>query len=255
VITYEIRHVPLPDLRVVSFETRVLDNGAQAVCGLLENGGDRPSPETPMIERVNGGFFREYIVPALAAGQTTQACIGRSELPAQAHALQFSIDEGRQVAEGDETNNAGAYNVQAVASPATPTPMPSPEPKPTATPTGSYGSKADLTVKAIKIHDHMPDGKDDCAIGRNDVTVVVKNGGQGDASSFDVRLKVDGDDYDATVDSLGAGQEREVAFANVQLKKGQHTLKAVADPDHAVTERKDDNNGLKVNARCTEAAS
>ena len=38
------------------------------------------------------------------------------------------------------------------------------------------------------------------------------------------------DDIDTTVDGLGAGQEREVAFDNVHLKKGQHTLKAVADP-------------------------
>ena len=183
VITYEVRRAPLPDFKVVSLETRVLDNGAQAICGLIENGGDWPSPETPMIERVNGAFFREYLVSALAAGQTTQACIGRSELPAQAHTLQFSIDEGRQVVEGDETNNAGTLMVSSAPPSATPTPMPSPEPKPTASPTGWNGSKADLTVRAIKIHDKMPDGKDDCTIGHNDVTVVVKNGGKGDAGS------------------------------------------------------------------------
>ena len=40
----------------------------------------------------------------------------------------------------------------------------------------------------------MPNGKDDCGIDKNEVTVVVKNGGKGEAGSFAVRLKVDGDD-------------------------------------------------------------
>ena len=86
------------------------------------------------------------------------------------------------------------------------------------------------------------------------MTVVVKNGGGTDAGAFGVRLRVDDDDaFDATVDALKAGQEREVKFENVQLKKGQHTFKAVADPDHAVSESKDNNNELRIGARCTDA--
>ena len=58
-----------------------------------------------------------------------------------------------------------------------------------------------------------------------------------------------------TADGLKAGLEREVPFKDVSLKKGEHLLKAIADPDHAVSESKDDNNELKVDARCTLAAS
>ena len=108
-------------------------------------------------------------------------------------------------------------------------------------------------MKAIKVNGQAPDGKNDCMISQNDLTVVVKNGGKGDAGSFAVRLTVDGDDLDATVESVRAGEEREVAFDKVQLKKGEHSLKAVADPDHALAESKDNNNELKVSARCSDA--
>jgi len=53
----------------------------------------------------------------------------------------------------------------------------------------------------------VPDGKDDCKDGENDMTVVVKNAGQGDTGAFAVRLLVDGDSHDIPVDGLAAGQE------------------------------------------------
>ena len=108
-----------------------------------------------------------------------------------------------------------------------------------------------------RVHGQAPDGKDDCAPGQNAVTVVVKNGWQGRRRrASTVRLTVDGDDdIDATVGERAAPvEEREVAFDNVQMKKGQHSLKAVADPDHALAEGKDSNNDLKVSGRCTDAS-
>jgi hypothetical protein len=64
-----------------------------------------------------------------------------------------------------------------------------------------------------------PNGKNACKVGPNDLTVIVKNGGKGDAASFAVRLSVGDDDLAQTVESLRGGAEREVSFENVQLKK------------------------------------
>jgi subtilase family serine protease len=246
--------MPLPDLQVHGFKF-IQGNGAvQAICAQVENIGEAPAPPTLVAERDNGRILHEVTTGELAPGQRQDLCVPRSELPVHGSGLSFSIDEQYRLVEMDEFNNIHILSVPSIADslpPTSATPSPTPSPQPT-----QNGEQADLTVKVIKIHDRAPDGKDDCAIGQNTVTVVVKNGGKGDAGSFNVRLTVDDDDdYDATVDSLDAGQERDVSVSNVQMKKGQHKLKAVADPDHAVTEGKDDNNGLKVTARCTEAAS
>jgi subtilase family serine protease len=82
------------------------------------------------------------------------------------------------------------------------------------------------------------------------VTVVVKNVGTGDAGKLTVRLMVDGDATDTAVDGLEVGEEREVSFDNAQLTKGERTLRAVADAEHAIAESREDNNELKVIARC-----
>ena len=55
------------------------------------------------------------------------------------------------------------------------------------------------------------------------------------------------------VNGLGAGKESEVLFKDILLKKGEHTLKAVVDPEHKIDESKDNNNDLKINVRCTTA--
>jgi subtilase family serine protease len=84
------------------------------------------------------------------------------------------------------------------------------------------------------------------------VTVVVKNAGTGDAARFTARFSVDGEDVDKTVDRLDSGQERELRFDGVQMKKGKHTLKAVANAEHAIAESREDNNELKVTATCKD---
>jgi hypothetical protein len=49
-------------------------------------------------------------------------------------------------------------------------------------------------VSAIRINSQTPDGKNDCETGKNDVAVLVKNGGGTSAGSFAVQLAVDGSD-------------------------------------------------------------
>ena len=64
-----------------------------------------------------------------------------------------------------------------------------------------------------------------------------KDGGPAEAGRFVVRLAVDGaQSGDETVSSLEAGQEREVRFGEVLMKKGEHKLPAALDPKGSVAE-------------------
>jgi len=106
----------------------------------------------------------------------------------------------------------------------------------------------------IKVNGQAPDGKDDCKDGKNAVTVVVRNGGTADAGSFAVRLVDDGgdDEQERTVPGLGAGQEREVRFGDVRLKKGERALSTTVDAKEVVAESNEGNNTLKVTVRCSD---
>jgi hypothetical protein len=254
VVTFEIRRAPLQDPLLQQPLQLVTSNATGlAICGVIDNIGEMPSTPMPLTIRANEAVVRQLTVPALAVGQSVQQCINRSELPPQQIGVTFTLDEARQIPEMHEDYNSSFVTVPALAAtggtdPTRPVPAPSPEPKPT-------GEKPDLSVKAIRLKGQEAGAKISCAAGPNSVVVRLKNNGKGDAGSFTVRLVVDGDDRDTTVEGVPAGEEHEVAFDNVPLKKGEHTLKAIADPDHAVSEGKDDNNSLKVSARCTEAAS
>jgi hypothetical protein len=258
-VTWEIRKTPLPDL--VNRGIRLIDAGdGQFYCVTVQNIGERPSGPAPLAVRADGTLVRATTVSALEPLQTIEHCVLRSELPARQHHLSFMVDEERQLPEMDESNNHYEWGIPALAptgaaptSSASTTVLP-PEPKPAEEKPEPGGDKADLVVRSIRVNDQAPDGKNDCKAGTNDLAVLVKNVGKGDADSFAVRLAVDGDGNDATVESLRAGEEREVRFDDVQLKKGEHALKAVADAERAVAESKEDNNELKANARCTEAS-
>src|SRR5205085_7076927 len=129
--------------------------------------------------------------------------------------------------EMNETDNYYEWKIPAVAPAAAagavptsgdPGTTPPAQPKPTGTQAEPSKAQTDLTVRAIRVNGQAPDGKDDCKVGKNAVTVVVKNAGKGDAASFAVRLSVDGNDLTASVDGLDAGQEREIRFDDVSLK-------------------------------------
>lgn len=111
--------------------------------------------------------------------------------------------------------------------------------------------QADLMIREIRINGQVPDGKDDCTVGKNTVSVVVRNAGPGDAGAFNVRLIVDVEARDEMIDGLGAGQEREVRFDGVALKKGAHIFKAVVGLDPAGTDPNRRNDELKIAVVCT----
>ena len=269
VLTYEIRRMPLPDLRVNGFQVAG-SPGSEYVCGQIQNAGQASTGPVPLALVTEGVTLQTVTLDPFGIGESAWHCVLRADLPAKAHNLVFSVDPSRVVPEMDEYNNVNVVAVAANASgtaqarpipsdpgaaPSTTAPdaMPSPQPKPTETSSKPGADKADLLVRAIRINGQAPDGKGDCQAGKNGVTVTVKNAGKADSGSFTVRLSVDGDTLDQSVDALRAGAERKVSFDNLTLKKGQHTLRAVADPNHAVGQANDDGNELKVTVRCTDA--
>ena len=244
-ITYEIRRAPMPDLRATGIKIHdLLGDTRKLVCMEVWNAGQANAGTFTIALHVDGLVPPGGAVNAgrLASGASGELC-GEVTLPASGqHELSAVADIGSAVAESDETNNryVQRYTVQAAAAPNAPTAEPE-------------KAQADLTVSAIRVNGRVPDGKDDCKDGKNDVAVVVKNGGAGKAEKFAVRLTVDGGEaVEETVDGLEAGQEREVRFDDVRLKKGERTLLAIADAKGAVSESNEDNNERKLTARCQD---
>jgi hypothetical protein len=257
-IDVEIRRAPLPNLRPSIFR-KPDGSGDFLYCAEVVNDGELASEPFQLGVYFQGARQRTITSPsALDVQQRYEHCLARSELPEEEHDLEFRVDPDRRIAERDELDNAyrwkmmavqGASGGQGATSPQTPQP-PSTPAQPSPTP-----AQADLTVTAIKVRGTVPDGKDDCKEGKNDVAVVVRNGGAAGAGPFTVRLVVDGEGDEAeerTVATIDAGQEREVRFDDVRLKKGQRTLTATADAAKAVAERNEDNNERTVTATCKD---
>jgi subtilase family serine protease len=55
------------------------------------------------------------------------------------------------------------------------------------------------------------------------------------------------------VSGLNAGKEQEIRFDGVRLEQSEHTLTATADAKEDASESNDDNNTLKIAARCKDA--
>jgi hypothetical protein len=240
-VTYEIRHAPVPDLRPVNIKVHdLLGSSKKLVCMAVQNIelGDAGPFEVAL--RVDGVVPPDGRATAgrLGSGEAGELCVEAALPTSGPHLLAAVVDEPRSLAEFNETNNVYEQTYSA-------TPL-------TSAPTSS-SAQADLTVGAIRVNGHVPDGKDDCKDGENAVAVVVKNAGAA-AGAFALRLVVDGDDEakEKPVADLEGGQEREVRFDDVRLKQGERTLTAVADAKDALAESKEDNNELKVTARCKD---
>jgi CARDB len=244
-ITYEIRRAPMPDLRATSIKIHdLLGDTRKLVCMGVWNAGMADAGPFTIALHVDGLVPPGGSVSAgrLASGASGELC-GEVTLPASGqHELWAVVDVWSAVAESNEANNRHVqqYTVQPAAAPNESTAEPE-------------KAQADLTVSAIRVNGQARDGKGDCKDGKNDVTVVVKNSSTGKAEKFAVRLTVDGGEVvEETVAGLEAGQEHEVRFDDVRLKKGERTLTVLADAKGAVAESKEDNNERKVTARCQD---
>ncbi|HZO32579.1 MAG TPA: CARDB domain-containing protein [Chloroflexota bacterium] len=251
-VEYEIRRVPLPDLRPVNIKIYDLPgNPKQLVCAAVQN-----------IETADAGSFEvalkvDGVVPPggratagrLASGDAGELC-AEIALPATGqHQLSAVVDESEGVLEYNERNNVydQAYTApnqvgSAGSEPETTANKPAPN---------AAAAQADLTVAALKVNGQAPDGQNDCKDGKNTVAVVVKNAGSEKVGAFAVRLDADGDELSVeSVDGLEAGKEREVRFEDVKLKKGEHKLTASVDAKTTVAESNEENNDRQVTARC-----
>jgi len=256
-LEYEVMRTPLPNLVPYSIERfDVPESTESLVCVGVVNSGVAPSDSFPVTLHVDGGNVRngEMNGGALAPGQFEQVCT-QTQLPNSGgyHSWAAIVDRAELVPEMKESDNDFRETV-VLPSGTGPAPGTSPAPSgsPTPTPTPMPGqAQADLTLNAITVNGQAPDGKDDCQNGKNRVAVVVKNGGAAKSGAFAVRLAADGEQVaERSVNGLEAGQEREVRFDDVRLKKGEHALTAIADPAKAIAESNEDNNELKVTAAC-----
>ena len=121
-VTFEIRRTPLPDLTIRTLREINAGDG-QFFCAVISNIGDQLSPPAPLAIRANGVLVRAVTLSALDAGQTTEHCAIRTELPAAEHQLRFIVDEGRQIPEMSETDNAYEWKIPALAAPVTAVPV------------------------------------------------------------------------------------------------------------------------------------
>jgi hypothetical protein len=265
-LEYEVRITPLPNLQPFSIERFAVPNSTDDfVCIGVANNGVALSGPFQVTLRTDGFIPRDGVIDVggFAPGQVNTVCT-TTNLPTIGpnHSWAAIVDEAGSVPETYERDNRldGQIPPRPGGTPpgpgATPAAPASPAPSSTSTPTPS-ATVPDLTVSAIKVNGRVPDGKDDCKDGKNAVTVVVKNGGTTDAGGFAVRLVVDdaqGAAVEQSVSGLEAGQEREVRFDDVRLKKGEHKLTATVDPKSSITELKEDNNSRTVSATCKDAA-
>jgi len=252
-LTYEVRPMPLPDLRPVNIKVEDIPGSTKKhVCTAVQNIelGNVGSFEVSLHLDGSALFGGVASAPGLTPGNHTEVC-AEPELPTSGeHKLMAMVDLSQAITEYNEGNNTFERSYTGTAPAAGP--VPSPGPILIAGQNKAEGQdQADLTVSAIKVNGRVPDGKDDCKDGKNAVAVLVKNAGTTKAGAFAVRLGVDdGEAIEEAVDGLEAGKEREVRFGDIRLKKGEHQLAATVDPKTAIDEFDDGNNGRTVTATC-----
>jgi hypothetical protein len=237
-VTYEIRSIPMADLEPITIRVDGEPGSTtQRVCMIVHNSGPIHAGAFRVTLQVDGAVPSDgrYEISGLASGTNYLACVPNTKLTPGQHKLSMTIDPTSAIREYNETNNYLEIPYTAA---------------PSKTGAPSAG-QVDLTVSAIKVNGQVPDGKDACKPGKSTVTVMVKNGGKDTAGLFTTRLSVDGVDVaEQSAVDLPAGQEQEVHFVGVQLKKGDHKLTALADVNRQVFETNEDNNALTVTARC-----
>jgi hypothetical protein len=262
-LEYEIRKAPIADLRPTGLSIAdLLGRYTKLFCMPVENVGESHADSFKMALRIDG------VVPAdgrasvggLTPGASTEACTEILLPAAGEHELAVIADESGAVVEYNETNNvyvrpvasrkpAGTGSILETTGNSTDAVVNSaPVPAPALSPVST-----DLIVTAIKVNGQIPDGKDDCKTGKNVVTAAFRNGGSAKAEGFAVRLTVDGASAgEQTVNGLEAGQEQEVRFADLQLKKGEHTLTLTVDSKDSIAESSEQNNERTVSAICKD---
>jgi subtilase family serine protease len=234
-VTYEIRRAQLPDLRPVDIKVQEQPGTVKKlVCAVVQNSEATDAGPFDTTLRTSGAVPIREVVKSdgVVSGYWRDVCV-EAELTAGEQLLSATVDELNGLLEYNESNNA--FERKFVV--AGPPPI----------------SQADLVVSSIRVRGQVPDGKDDCKEGRNDVAFSLQNLGGTAAGAYLARLAVDDDDVvEKAVEGLDAGKSVDVTFEDVRIKKRTHTLYATADAKDAVTESNENNNIKSVSVSCKD---
>jgi hypothetical protein len=249
---------PLPDLKPTALRVSDLPGSTKKqTCIGVSNIGQGDAG--PFEVALNVSWVRaSTTVPGLRAGRDVEPCLEVELELGGLHYLGAIVDRYDDRLESDETNNYLEREYTATSSAPVPGPSPAPILLTSESKRKTEGQgQADLAVSAIRVNGQAPDGKNDCKDGKNDVAVVVKNAGTADARDVSVRLVVDdaqGAALEQSVKGLGAGQERQVRFEDVRLKKGEHQITASVAGKDTSGDARVDKNQLRVTVRCQDAS-
>jgi hypothetical protein len=250
--TYEIVRAPLPDLTVPSIRVgNFADNGDDIVCVTVANQGPEPASAYTVRFYVDGspppnGVIAEAGV--LPGGGQRERCF-QTTIAAGQHQFTAAVDEDQKIPEMNEFNNRASQTatIQLRAAPGT---APS-----TSSATTDSDTGADLVAASIQVKGTNAGASSSCKPGKSDVLVQIKNQGDADAAGFALSLLV-GDDEDEVVKrsltALAKGQQREVVFEDVKLKKGSHQLTVLVDVEDKVAESNESNNQLGQTVSCKD---
>jgi hypothetical protein len=250
-VTYQIRLAPLPDMHPSALSVKAPGGPDTQVCATIQNLGAETAEAYGMIFTIDGEP-KSQIGGGLPANQSHEDCVQVGALAVGTHSLAVSVDPDRAIPESNEGNNVFARDYVrrviddivvtgggAVLEPAQPPVV--------------QGGQPNLQVSAIRVKGKNPSGQNDCDPGQNDVTVVLKNQGDGQAENLNVQLIVDGKDKEALnkpVASLSAGQELNVVFNAVDLKPGERPLVATVEGKSSNAELDGSKAELKVIVAC-----
>jgi hypothetical protein len=121
-------------------------------------------------------------------------------------------------------------------------PTPTPTPRPTT---------AELAATSVQVRGKKVAAGTDCDPGDNHVLATIKNSGGQRAGQFSVRLQVDGkDEGSESVSGLDPDKELVVEFDNVDLDKGERTLRVIVDADQQIVEASETNNVREIKVQC-----
>jgi hypothetical protein len=255
-MTFEVRRTPLSDLVPASIRGQLLDDGRPVVCATVANTGERESVPFQMVLRADGADVPggTFGAPGLAVGEPFAHCF---LVAAGQHRYALSVDESRQVAEMNESNNVLD---QAIALRTVPlgenslTGAAGVAPEGPASVQSPATTRPDLTVESIRVGGPGPSGTNDCDPGKNDVKVVVKNLGDAAAIGFAVRVVADNEDEmtEKTGLNLDAGTALEMRFDDLRLNKGGHRLAVKVDATNVIAESREDNNTREAGVTCKD---
>jgi hypothetical protein len=260
-VDFEIRQPALPDLVPHHAIPRRLDDGRYVICASALNRGEAPAGPFSILLQLDNKEIGTFDYPGLAFSEVVDHCFliddpmfGTKEARVRVIVNPRSSGEEPALGESDFSNNGLIETIPAFRSATGQAQATAPSIGVITDPglAGGTTAQIDLRPTAIRVRGSDASGNNDCDPGLNTVTVVVQNRDSGTVGSFTVRLEVDGDPAgDVTVEGLQAsGQERQVNFNGVILKKGSHTLNARVDSESSVAETDEDNNRLRKEIDC-----